>query len=194
MTKTRTLKKPRLVILDRDGVINEDSDEYIKTPAEWIPLPGSIEAVAQLSRAGFTVAVATNQSGLARGLFDEEALAAMHDKCRRLVEAAGGSIAGFFHCPHHPDDNCDCRKPATGLIAAVERALGMSAVGAPLIGDSLRDLQAALAHGCRPILVRTGNGESTLRDLDRDNDWSQLLVFDDLSAAADHLIDNAGDQ
>lgn len=179
----------RLVILDRDGVINIDSDEYIKTPDEWIPLPGAIEAIARLSRAGFTVAVATNQSGLARGLFEERALQAMHDKCRRLVEERGGEVAGFFYCPHHPDEDCDCRKPGTGLIEDIERSLGLSAAGAPLIGDSLRDLQAAVSHGCRPILVRTGKGERTLRDLAGDEgNWSALQIFDDLGAAADYLI------
>jgi D-glycero-D-manno-heptose 1,7-bisphosphate phosphatase len=180
----------KLVILDRDGVINQDSDHFVKTTDEWQPIAGSTEAIARLSEAGFTVAVATNQSGLARGHFDEPTLAAMHDKMHGLVADAGGEIAGVFYCPHGPDDGCDCRKPLPGLIDQIEQALTLSARGAYLIGDSLRDLEAGLIKGCTPILVRTGKGERTLQKLAETPvpELEQLLVFDDLAAACDHII------
>jgi D-glycero-D-manno-heptose 1,7-bisphosphate phosphatase len=179
-----------LVILDRDGVINEDSDAYIKSLAEWRPLPGSIDAIARLSRHGFTVAVATNQSGLGRGLFDLDALEAMHARLNELVEAQGGRIAGIFYCPHTPDDHCDCRKPNTGLIDAIERELGIAAAGAWLIGDSRGDLEAARRKGCRPLLVLSGKGERTLAQLRAEpgEHWRDLPVYADLAAAAAALV------
>jgi D-glycero-D-manno-heptose 1,7-bisphosphate phosphatase len=177
-----------LVILDRDGVINEDSDDYIKSLAEWRPIPGSIDAIARLSRAGFTVAVATNQSGLARGLFDLDDLEAMHQRLNELVEAAGGKLAGIFYCPHHPDDQCDCRKPKPGLLDAIERELGQPIRGAWLIGDSRGDLEAARARDCVPTLVLTGKGARTREQLAVDPAWRELPVYADLAAAADALI------
>jgi len=147
-----------LVILDRDGVINQDSDAYVKSEDEWIPIPGSAAAIARLCKAGYQVAVATNQSGLARGYFSSDDLDAMHAKMTALVEAEGGSFAHIAWCPHGPDDNCDCRKPLPGLIDQIEQALGVSAAGAPMIGDSLRDLEAGIARNCVPVLVRTGKG------------------------------------
>ena len=179
-----------LVILDRDGVINEDSDEFIKTLDEWIPIPGSIEAIARLSRHGFTVVVATNQSGIGRGIIDLDDLEAMHERLAELVDAAGGKIAGIFYCPHHPDDNCECRKPKPGLITAIEDEFGESALGCWTIGDSLRDLEAGERKGCVPVLVRTGKGERTLAKLQKDNspEWQGLRVYADLAAAADALI------
>lgn len=184
-----------LVILDRDGVINEDSDDYIKSLAEWKPLPGSIEAIAALSRAGFTVAVATNQSGLARGLFELEALEAMHQRLDELVEAEGGRLAGIFYCAHHPDDDCDCRKPKPGLIRAIEAELGESALGAWFIGDSLGDLEAAEAAGCEPVLVLTGKGPRTRARIGDgpDSHWQGVRVYPDLAAAAAALIHAAGE-
>lgn len=171
-----------LVILDRDGVINRDSKEFVKNIDEFQPIPGSIDAIARLCAAGFTVAVASNQSGLARGLLDRRALRAMHRKLRRLVRAAGGHIDRIEICPHGPDDGCRCRKPAPGLLLRLARRYGVSLAGVPAIGDSLRDLEAAAAAGATPILVRTGNGRKTeaalsgsLRDID---------VFDDLAGAA----------
>ena len=152
----------KLVILDRDGVINEDSDAFIKSPAEWVPLPGSLEAIARLNRAGYTVAVASNQSGLARGLFDQAALEAMHNKFRKLLAAAGGEVATIKYCPHGPHDHCDCRKPKPGLLHQIANTLEADLKAIPIIGDSLRDLQAAEAVGAQPVLVRTGKGESTL--------------------------------
>lgn len=179
-----------LVILDRDGVINEDSDAYIKSVAEWHPIAGSIDAIANLSRNGFDIAVATNQSGLGRGLFELDDLEAMHTRMNSLVEEAGGRIAGIFYCPHTPDDNCDCRKPKTGLIDAIERELGQPARGAWFIGDSQRDLDAALARDCVPVLVLTGKGSATHAKIIAANDprWQHLRVYPDLAAAAAALL------
>jgi len=177
-----------LVILDRDGVINEDSDDYIKSLAEWRPLPGSIEAIARLSRCGFTVAVATNQSGLGRGLFGLDELEAIHGRINELVQAAGGELAGIFYCPHTPDDACDCRKPKAGLIDAIERELGVSARGAWFVGDSLRDLEAGRAKGCVPLLVLTGKGERTRAKIEGEPLWRDVRVFADLAAVATTLI------
>ncbi len=181
-----------LLVLDRDGVINHDSDAYIRRLEEWHPIEGSIEAIARLSRAGYRVVIATNQSGLGRGYFDLDTLEAIHARLCSLVEQAGGGIAGIFYCPHLPDAGCDCRKPATGLLRAIERELGESAAGAWFVGDSLKDLQAARAHGCKPALVRTGKGESTASALQRADvalpDPAGVPVFDDLAAAAEHIL------
>ena len=171
-----------LVILDRDGVINRDSAEFVKTLDEWQPLPGSIEAIAALSKAGFTVAVASNQSGLARGLLDRTALRAMHRKLRRLVAAKGGRVDRIVVCPHGPDDGCRCRKPAPGLLEQLSRHYGRSLAGVPVIGDSLRDLEAAAAAGAMPVLVRTGNGARTEAQLP--GAFRSVPVYDDLAAAA----------
>ncbi|MDB6061932.1 MAG: D-glycero-beta-D-manno-heptose,7-bisphosphate 7-phosphatase [Verrucomicrobiaceae bacterium] len=179
-----------LVILDRDGVINEDSSDFIKSVDEWHPIAGSIDAIARLSRHGFTVAVATNQSGLGRGLFTLDDLEAMHARLCEMVESAGGHVAGIFYCPHTPEDNCDCRKPKSGLIDAIEREFKTSAHGAWLIGDSQRDLEAGLIKHCVPVLVLTGKGAATQIKLAASNDaqWRDLKIFPDLSAAADALI------
>lgn len=179
----------RLIILDRDGVINFESNDFVKSAAEWIPLPGSVEAIARLSKAGFVVAVASNQSGLARGFFDRRALLAMHRKLRRLVGLAGGRVDRIVVCPHGPDDGCSCRKPRPGLLHRLARHYRISLAGVAVIGDSLRDLEAALAAGAQPILVRTGNGRQTERSLDAS--LANIDVFDDLSAAADSLIRRA---
>jgi len=175
-----------LVILDRDGVINRDSREFVKTTDEWIPLPGSIQAIAELSRAGYTVTVASNQSGLARGLFDRNALRAMHRKFRKLVTAQGGHVDRIVVCPHGPDDGCDCRKPRPGLLHRLARYYDTELTGVPVIGDSLRDLQAAAAAGARPILVRTGNGRETAASLNAG--LAATEVFDDLAMAAAALV------
>jgi D-glycero-D-manno-heptose 1,7-bisphosphate phosphatase len=175
----------KLVILDRDGVINRDSAEFVKNIDEFSPLPGSIDAIAVLFRAGYTVAVASNQSGLARGLFDRRALRAMHRKLRRLVAAAGGRIDRIIVCPHGPDDGCSCRKPRPGLLLRLARHYGTTLDGVPVIGDSLRDLEAAAAVGATPILVRTGNGRKTARRLPPA--LQEVPVFDDLAAAAKEL-------
>ena len=186
----------KLVILDRDGVINEDSDQYIRSVEEWIPLKGSIDAIARLHRAGYTVVVATNQSGLGRGLFDLDALEQMHAKFVSLVEEAGGAIAGIFYCPHTPEDQCQCRKPAPGLLDAIAREFGCDLHDVPFIGDSLKDLEVGLKRGCIPILVRTGKGMSTEAKLllSSDAGLQSVRVFDNLSAAIDFLLDQAGEK
>ncbi|MGB0733420.1 MAG: D-glycero-beta-D-manno-heptose 1,7-bisphosphate 7-phosphatase [Pontibacterium sp.] len=153
----------KLVILDRDGVINYDSDDYVKSVDEWLPIEGSAEAIAQLNAAGYTVAVATNQSGIGRGYFSKTDLEAMHTKMNRLIVAAGGKIAHLAYCPHVPDDSCDCRKPLPGMLVEIKHALNVQPNDECwMIGDSLRDLQAGEAAGCKNILVRTGKGERTL--------------------------------
>ena len=175
----------RLIILDRDGVINQDSDDFIKSPQEWQPIPGSLEAIARLSRADYRVVVATNQSGVARGLFDLETLMAIHDKMHRLVAEAGGHIEAVFYCPHGPDDGCDCRKPRPGMFCDISRRLMVDLDGVPAVGDSLRDLQAARAAGATPLLVRTGKGRRTLA---RPETVTGIDVFDDLAAVVDQLL------
>jgi len=151
----------KLAILDRDGVINRDSADFVKIADEWIALPGSLAAIARLTQAGWKVVVATNQSGLARGLFDAAALNAMHAKMCCELAQAGGRIDAIFVCPHGPDDGCTCRKPLPGLFHEIARRYDISLAGIPAVGDSLRDLQAAHAAGCQPWLVQTGNGVKT---------------------------------
>jgi D-glycero-D-manno-heptose 1,7-bisphosphate phosphatase len=171
----------RLVLIDRDGVINRDSDAYIRRVEEWVPLPGSLEAIADLTRAGFTVAVITNQSGIGRGLFTAETLEEIHAAMRRAVEAVGGRIAGIFYCPHHPDEGCDCRKPQPGLLRQAAAALDARLEGVAFIGDKLSDVEAARAVGARPVLVGTrtaGAGEGS----------DDVEHYPDLAAAARRLI------
>jgi D-glycero-D-manno-heptose 1,7-bisphosphate phosphatase len=175
----------RLVILDRDGVINEDSDDYIRTPEEYIPIPGSLEAIARLKKAGYTVVVATNQSGIGRGYFDVKSLNAMHDKLNSLLAEVGGSVDGLFYCPHAPEDHCDCRKPAPGLYQQISQHFDIELTGVPVIGDSLRDIEAAWAVGASPILVRTGKGSRTLASSE---DLDDVPVYDDLAEAVDALL------
>ena len=152
----------KLIILDRDGVINQDSDQFIKNPDEWKPLPGSLEAIARLSQADYRVVVATNQSGVGRGLFDMTTLNAIHDKMVKSVAHAGGRIDAIFFCPHTAEANCQCRKPKSGMIEEIAARYNVSLDGVPSIGDSLRDLEASARLGAQPILVRTGKGEKTL--------------------------------
>jgi D-glycero-D-manno-heptose 1,7-bisphosphate phosphatase len=175
----------KLIILDRDGVINYDSDDYIKSPEEWSPIPGSLEAIARLTRAGYRIAVATNQSGVARGLFDRNTLLRIHDKMQRAVAAAGGKIEAIFYCPHGPEDHCDCRKPKPGLLRDVATRLHVDLSGVPAIGDSLRDVQAARAVGARPILVRTGKGEKTAA---QGEGLEDVAIYADLAAVVDALL------
>ncbi len=151
----------KLVILDRDGTINHDSEQYIKSPAEWKPIKGSLEAIARLTQAGWRVVVATNQSGIGRGLFDMAALNAIHDTMHRAVHQAGGRIDAIFFCPHAGDSNCDCRKPKPGMLLEIARRMNVELDGVPMVGDSLRDLQAAAAAGAKPVLVLTGKGKKT---------------------------------
>lgn len=175
----------KLIVLDRDGVINEDSDEFVKSAEEWIPLPGSIEAIARLSQAGWKVAVATNQSGLARGLFDTKTLESMHTKLKQCVIEQGGQVDLIVYCPHGPDDECDCRKPNPGLFRQIAQHYGMSMLtGIPVVGDTLRDLTAGIALGCTPYLVKTGKGEQTLQKPLPEG----TQVFADLAAVVQHLL------
>jgi D-glycero-D-manno-heptose 1,7-bisphosphate phosphatase len=151
----------KLIILDRDGVINQDSDNFIKNPDEWIAIPGSLEAIARLNQAGYRVVVATNQSGIARGLFDMSDLNAIHQKMLNRAQLVGASVDAIFFCPHLAEDHCDCRKPQPGMFNEIAKRFDMSLKGVPTVGDSLRDLQAAYAVGCQPILVLTGKGKKT---------------------------------
>lgn len=169
-----------LIILDRDGVINQDSDDYIKSVDEWIPIPGSIDAIAALSAAGFTVVVATNQSGISRQYFDEFELARMHQKMCSLVEEAGGEVAGVFFCPHGPDEGCDCRKPQPGLLRQIETEFATSVEGVPFVGDTAKDILTARLVGCVPVLVRTGKGVRTLEDASP-GELDDVEVFDSLA-------------
>jgi D-glycero-D-manno-heptose 1,7-bisphosphate phosphatase len=175
----------KLVILDRDGVINQDSDDYIKSPQEFVPIAGSLEAIARLKQAGYLVVVATNQSGIGRGLFDLETLDAMHDKLRKVLAEVDGSIDGVFFCPHAPDEGCECRKPRPGLLLQISKQFDMPLADVPVIGDSLRDLESAQAVGARPILVRTGKGERTLA---KGEGLDGVPVYHDLREAVDAIL------
>jgi len=180
------LSADKLVILDRDGVINHDSDNYIKSLDEWVPYPSSITAIARLTRAGYTVAVATNQSGIARGYYDETTLHAMHKHLISLVEAEGGHIAHIAYCPHGPNDNCQCRKPLPGMLIQIQQILGLeSLTGSWIVGDSLRDLQAGEAVGCKKALVRTGKGVKTEQ---KGVGLEETKVFDDLAQFVEWFI------
>jgi len=174
-----------LIILDRDGVINEDSDDFIKSPDEWLPLPGSLEAIALLNNAGWQVVVATNQSGISRKLFDLDTLHAIHKKMHHLVNEYGGKIDAIFFCPHGPKDNCDCRKPLPGLFNQISKRLNTNLENVPCVGDSLRDIQAAQAVGAQPILVRTGKGTKTLY---ADQGIEDVPVYCDLKQAVNALL------
>ena len=188
--KSTTVPAAPVIILDRDGVINEDSDAYIKSPDEWVPIPGSLEAMAQLTQAGYRIAVCTNQSGLARGYYDLATLDAMHAKLRALLTPLGGRVDALFYCPHGPDDRCACRKPLPGMFHQVAERFGIELEGVPAVGDSLRDLQAAQAVGAAPILVRTGKGPRTLaqRDALVAFDLAQVPVYDDLAGYVHALL------
>lgn len=176
----------RLVILDRDGVINQDSDAYVKSLVEFIPYPRAIDAIAKLSRAGYAVAIATNQSGIARGYFNADTLEQMHAHLTALVERAGGKLSDIAYCPHGPDDGCDCRKPLPGLLNRIQGTLALPTLeGSWMIGDSLRDLQAGEAAGCHQALVRTGKGKHTEA---RHQYANGTPVFDDLAAFVDWLL------
>jgi D-glycero-D-manno-heptose 1,7-bisphosphate phosphatase len=175
----------KLVILDRDGVINYDSAQFIKSPDEWKPIPGSLEAIAQLNQAGFRIALATNQSGISRGLFDMATLNAIHDKMHRALAQCGGRIDALFYCPHAAEAECSCRKPKPGMIEEIARRFGRDLDGVPNVGDSLRDLQAGIPLGALPMLVRTGKGEKTLAE---GNLPEGTKVFANLAEAAKYII------
>jgi len=175
----------KLIVLDRDGVINQDSDQFIKSPEEWRPVPGSLEAIARLNHAGYRVVVATNQSGIGRGLFDMAMLNAIHEKMHKALGHVGARLDAVFFCPHTGDAKCDCRKPKPGMLVEIGRRFNTELTGVPCVGDSLRDLQAARAAGAQPILVLTGKGEKTLRDGDFPRN---TLIFPDLAFAVSALL------
>ena len=178
----------KLVILDRDGTINESSDDFVKSPEEWLPLPGVLEAIARLNHAGFQVVVVSNQAGLGRGLFDMAQVNAMHAKMHKLLAAAGGRVEAVFFCPHAPDEECRCRMPSPGLFEQIADRYGISLQGVPMAGDSLRDLQAGHAAGCEPHLVLTGLGGGCRDRSLPDTFPPGTRVHADVGAFADHLI------
>jgi len=175
----------KLIILDRDGVVNYDSDQFIKSPDEWKPIPGSLDAIARLNQAGFKVVLATNQSGVGRGLFDMAMLNTIHDKMNKVLAQAGARIDALFFCPHAADSDCGCRKPKPGMFQEIGVRFNVSLAGVPCIGDSLRDLQAAAEVGGQPILVLTGKGRLTQ---ERGSLPENTLVFADLSEAVKYVI------
>ena len=175
----------KLVILDRDGVINQDSDRYIKSPAEWQPIPGSIEAIARMNQGGYRIVVATNQSGIGRGLFDMATFNAMNDKMMEMVFRQGGRIDALFFCPHTDAENCGCRKPKTGMFEEIAMRMHTDLKGVPCVGDALRDLRTAAAVGAQPILVLTGKGKKTKEAGELPG---KTLVFADLAEFSRHLV------
>lgn len=174
----------RWIILDRDGVLNEDSDSYIKSPEEWQPIPGSLEAIALLNRHGYKVVVITNQSGLGRGLYDLAVLEKIHDKMHRALAEKGGRIEAIYYCPHGPGNGCRCRKPEPGLLEQFASEKAISLENVPFVGDTLRDIQAGRKAGARPILVRTGKGLKTLAE----NPDLDIPIYENLYEAAEHII------
>ena len=178
----------KLVILDRDGTINADRDDYVKSPADWLPLPGALEAIARLNHSGWHVVVATNQSGIGRGLFDMETLNAMHSKMHSLLAAVGGRVDAVFFCPHAPADACDCRKPEPGLFRRIGERYGIDLRGVPAVGDTARDAVAALAAGCEPHLVRTGKSQNLVEGDLPDGCPPGCKSHADLAAFVDALI------
>lgn len=180
-----------MVVLDRDGVINEDSDDYIRSAEAWVPIPGSIEAIGVLTRAGFRIAVVTNQSGLARGFFGLGELNAMHMKMRELAAAHGGRVDMVLFCPHGPWEHCNCRKPQPGLLRQIEARTGVRLRGLPLVGDSGSDVVAARCLGMKPLLVKTGKGRRTLAS--EATGLAGIAVFEDLLAVSVELINRWGD-
>jgi len=175
----------KLIVLDRDGVINHDSPESIKSPDEWRPIPGSLEAIARLNHAGYRVVVATNQSGVGRGLLDFSTLAAIHDKMHRALAHAGGRVDAIFYCPHTAESRCECRKPKAGMLREIALRFNVELSGVGVVGDSLRDLQAAETVGAQPLLVLTGKGEKTLRE---GGFPRNTLIFPDLAFVASALL------
>jgi len=184
-TDSQSHRPLKLIVLDRDGVINHDSDQFIKSPDEWRPIPGSLEAIARLNQAGYRVVVATNQSGVGRGLFGMTTLTEIHEKMFKALNLVGGRIDAVFYCPHAADSHCDCRKPKPGMLHQIGLRFGVSMDDVPAIGDGLRDLQAAQAAGARPILVLTGKGEKTLSAGDLP---PGTIVFPDLAFAVTALL------
>lgn len=176
----------KFIVLDRDGVINKDSDQFIKTPDEWAPIPGALEAIAKLNQAGWRVVVASNQSGVGRGLFGMDMLNAINGRMIESLAQVGGRLDAVFFCPHAADSTCDCRKPKPGLLRQIQARFNVDLAGVPIVGDSLRDLQAGVALGCAPYLVLTGKGEKTR---DENELPADTQIFPDLAAVVDSLLD-----
>ena len=179
----------RMIILDRDGVINLDSDDYIKNPDEWAPIPGSLESINRLKKAGYLVTVATNQSGIARGIFGEDDLKQIHDKMTRMLAARGASIDGIYYCPHGPKDNCICRKPKPGLLIKIAREFEIDLSVTPFVGDNIGDIRAAEMANAIPVLVRSGNGEFVMQNYP---EALNIAVYDDLSHFTRETLRNRG--
>ena len=178
----------KLVILDRDGTVNEDSADYVKSAEEWTPLPGALEAIARLNHAGWHVVVASNQSGLGRGLFDVSTLNDMHAKMHTLLASVGGRVDAVFYCPHAPDQGCHCRKPEPGLFEQIGERYGIDLHGVPMVGDTVSDVRGAMAAGCEPHLVLTGKGAAYKGLALPDIFPKETHVHADLAAVADFLI------
>ena len=176
----------KIIVLDRDGVINYDSDQFIKSPEEWKPIPGSLEAIARLNQWGWRVVIASNQSGIGRGLFGMDTLNAINEKMVKSLAQVGGRIDGIFFCPHAADSTCDCRKPKPGLFHQISRRFNVDLTGMPVVGDSLRDLEAGVAVGCVPYLVLTGKGAKTRTDPALPADTK---IYPDLASVVADLID-----
>ncbi|MGB5707306.1 MAG: D-glycero-beta-D-manno-heptose 1,7-bisphosphate 7-phosphatase [Arenicellales bacterium] len=184
------MDRQRLIILDRDGVINQDSDDFIKSPGEWQPIPGSLEAISRLCQAEYKVVVISNQSGISRGLLTFNTLNRIHQKMLKQLHGLGGEINAIFFCPHGPDDGCQCRKPAPGLFNELQQRLQCSLSGVDAVGDSLRDLQAARTASANPVLVRSGKGARTEIQLRQESvtaEFGGVPVFDDLAAYVESL-------
>lgn len=178
----------RIVVLDRDGVINEDSDEFIKSPDEWIPIPGSLEAIARLCRADFRIIIISNQSGVARGLLTIDMLNRIHVRMLEHIHQKGGEVDAILVCPHGPNDGCDCRKPKPGLFNELARRLKINLNGVPVVGDSIRDLEAAVAVNAAPVLVKTGKGLASVEALATKPHLGDVPVFEDLASFANHFL------
>ncbi len=179
---------PRMIILDRDGVINQDSDDYIKNADEWIPIPGSLEAIKRLKKAGYLVTIASNQSGIARGLFSEDDLKAIDEKMHRMLDARGASVDGVFYCPHGPQANCICRKPKPGLLIQIAQKYDIDLSDTPYVGDNIGDIKAAKMANARPILVRTGKGEHVMQNYPEALD---VPAYDDLAHFVRETLKNS---
>ncbi len=179
----------KLIVLDRDGVINAESADYVRDADEWHPLPGSLEAIARLHAAGYRIVVVTNQAGIGRGIMSEDAVLRVHERMLEEVKRAGGAIASIQYCPHSPDQGCDCRKPEPGMLRNVEREFGCSLRDVPFVGDKSSDIGAARAVGARPVLVLTGYGKGTLAKLREAGEFDDVAVYPDLATFVSELLE-----
>lgn len=178
----------KLILLDRDGVINTDAPNHVRSPEEWHPLSGSLEAISELKKNNYNVAIVTNQSGIGRGYFTKETLKAIHNKMRKALSKFNCEVDQFFYCPHHPDENCPCRKPKPGMILKALKHFNVQKEETIFIGDSLRDIKAAIAANCKPVLVLTGNGKETLKSYK--NELTNVSIFEDLASFVKDFLSN----